>query len=225
MARLSHPSPNFGERRGGARPRLIVVHYTAMPTAAAALDRLCDPAAEVSAHYLIGRDGTCCSLVHEDARAWHAGAGSWRGVADVNSASIGIELDNDGTSPFSAPLMSTLEALLGDVMGRWNIPPEGVIAHADMAPERKSDPGARFDWRRLALAGLSVWPAAGAPPGDFDRDAAAFGYPADAAPDRVLSAFRSRFRPYAAGPVDDADRAMIADLACRYSVDPRRGGA
>ena len=160
---LTHPSPNFGPRRDGARPVLVVLHYTAMAIAQAALDRLCDPEAEVSAHYLIAADGTLCSLVAEEKRAWHAGAGAWGGIADVNSRSIGIELDNDGASPFPAPLMTTLEALLAGILDRWRIGPAGVIAHSDMAPGRKSDPGPRFDWQRLARGGLAVWPA---PEGD-----------------------------------------------------------
>ena len=215
---LSHPSPNFGERRGGATPHLIVLHYTAMDSAGAALDRLCDPSAEVSAHYLIGQDGAVASLVREDQRAWHAGAGGWGACTDVNSASIGIELDNDGASPFSARLMDALEGLLDDVMNRWGIKPEGVIAHADMAPHRKSDPGPRFDWRRLSRGGRSVWPAPADPALPFDDLARRFGYP-DEAPDAVLAAFRARFRPGATGPVSEADRALAADLANRFPVD------
>jgi N-acetylmuramoyl-L-alanine amidase len=154
---LTHPSPNFGDRRG-KQVDLVVVHYTAMPTCATALERLCDPAAEVSAHYLIDMDGTLLSLVDEGARAWHAGAGTWRGEGDVNSRSIGIELANPGDRPFPDPQMRALERLLAEILHRHRLPPEAVIAHSDMAPERKSDPGARFDWRRLAMQGLSVWP-------------------------------------------------------------------
>ena len=150
---LTHPSPNFGARRGGARPSLVVIHYTAMESAEAALARLCDPAAEVSSHWLIGADGALFSLVAEEMRAWHAGAGSWGDVVDVNSASIGIELDNDGVSPFPEAQMVALEELLGGVLARWGIPPEGVIGHSDSAPGRKIDPGPRFDWGRLALSG------------------------------------------------------------------------
>jgi N-acetylmuramoyl-L-alanine amidase len=155
---LSHPSPNFGERRGGARVELVVLHYTAMPTCAEALARLCDPVAEVSAHYLIDGDGTILSLVDESARAWHAGAGEWGGAGDVNSRSIGIELANTGRMPFSEPQMAALERMLSGVLDRHALSPQAVIAHSDMAPDRKGDPGARFDWRRLALRGLSVWP-------------------------------------------------------------------
>ena len=222
MTPLTHPSPNFGDRRGGVRPHLIVLHYTAMPGAAEALDRLCDPTAEVSAHYLIAQDGALATLVTEEKRAWHAGAGAWGRCTDVNSASIGIELDNDGASPFTAALMDRLERLLGDIMARWAIPPEGVIAHQDMAPLRKSDPGPRFDWRRLALGSRAVWPGTTSDhdtaTGGFRSNAARFGYTSDndAA---VLRAFRTRFRPGATGPVSDKDRALIADLARRFPVD------
>lgn len=215
-APIWHPSPNFGLRRDGLRPELVVLHYTRMASAEAALRWLCHPESEVSAHYLIGRDGTLWQLVAEDRRAWHAGAGSWRGRGDVNSRSIGIELDNDGASPFAHPQMTVLEALLDALLARWSIPPEGVIAHSDMAPERKADPGARFDWRRLALAGRSVWPGPG---GDADaplgRSLDAIGYP-PAPPAVRLAAFRLRFRPGATGPEDATDRALAADLAARF---------
>lgn len=153
---LTHPSPNFGARRDGARPSLIVVHYTAMGSAAASCARLCDPAAEVSAHYLIDYDGTVMSLVDEAKRAWHAGAGSWGAVTDVNSHSIGIELQNTGSEPFPEPQMAALEDLLAGIMERWSIAPEGVIGHQDCAPGRKIDPGPRFDWGRLNRQALAA---------------------------------------------------------------------
>ena len=138
-------SPNFGPRRDGLRPELVVLHYTAMATAEAALDRLCDPASEVSAHYLIAEDGRAFALVDEEQRAWHAGAGSWAGRGDVNSRSIGIELANAGPlaglPPFPEPQMAALERLLDGILARWSIAPAGVIAHSDMAPGRKADPG------------------------------------------------------------------------------------
>lgn len=218
-------SPNFGERRGGARPDLIVLHYTAMASCDAALARLCDPVAEVSAHYLISEAGDVIALVPETARAWHAGAGQWGAVTDVNSRSIGIELANTGAHPFPEPQMRTLEAVLRDVMARWAIPPERVIGHSDMAPARKSDPGPRFDWCRLALGGLSVWPMAAAPvppePEAFMAAARGFGYP-EAPVEVLLAAVRLRFRPWASGPLDGWDVARIADLARRFPVD--RGG-
>ncbi len=192
-----------------------------MPSARASLERLCDPSAEVSAHYLVDEDGAVLRLVPEEMRAWHAGAGAWRGAGDVNSRSVGIELQNDGASPFPEAQMAALERLLDGVMGRWGIAPEGVIAHSDMAPERKADPGRRFDWRRLAREGLSVWPEP-ADPGDFAADARAFGYP-DAPEETLAAAFRLRFRPWAAGPVDDADRALVAGLARAWGVDRGQG--
>ncbi len=210
------PSPNFGERRGGAQPSIVVLHYTAMATCAEARARLCDPAAEVSAHWLISETGAAEALVPETARAWHAGAGAWAGISDVNSHSIGIELANRGDHPFPDPQMRGLEALLAGVLSRWAIPPQRVIAHSDMAPLRKRDPGPRFDWRRLARQGLAVWPGtAPAPAPDFVAAARAFGYPAvdDAA---LLAAFRLRFRPWAQGPADATDAALAADLAARY---------
>lgn len=215
---LSHPSPNFGERRGRGRIELVVLHYTAMPSCAAALERLCDPAAEVSCHYLIDGDGTVLSLVDEAQRAWHAGAGEWAGAGDVNSRSIGIELANTGQEPFSEPQMQALERLLTGVLARHGLGPEAVIGHSDMAPDRKGDPGPHFDWRRLALQGLAVWPEPG-PPGDAHADLRAFGYP-DAPPQIVLAAFRLRFRPWASGPLDDTDRALAAGLG-RFAVDGR----
>lgn len=151
-----HPSPNFGARRSGiTQPYLIVLHYTAMAGAEAARDWLCNPEAEVSAHYVVARDGACWQLVDEAMRAWHAGRGAWQGCEDVNSASVGIELANTGAEPFPEPQMAVLEALLRGIMARWDIPPEGVIGHEDSAPGRKIDPGSRFDWRRLERLGLA----------------------------------------------------------------------
>jgi N-acetylmuramoyl-L-alanine amidase len=223
------PSPNHGPRRDGLRPELVVIHYTGMATAQAALDRLCDPTAEVSAHYLIDYDGTIWALVPEESRAWHAGAGAWGGAGDVNSRSIGIELANTGAEPFGAPQMAVLEELLAGVMGRWAIPVQGVIAHSDMAPDRKADPGPRFDWRRLAQTGLAVWPEPHAMATEVDARAfqslaGTFGYPQTEA-DLLLAAVRARFRPWAAGPLDARDIAIVSDLAARYPIDRRAGCA
>ncbi len=216
----------------GALPDMIVLHYTAMQSAEAALERLCDAQAEVSAHYLISERGNIWQMVEEDQRAWHAGAGQWGAVVDVNSRSIGIELANTGAHPFPEPQMRALEGLMRAIMARWSIPPERVIAHSDMAPARKFDPGARFDWRRLAQAGLSVWPGeteaatdteteteTGA--GGFLAAAGRFGYPASGANDleTTLAAFRLRFRPFASGPLEAADCGAIRDLATRFPVD------
>ncbi|MFP4275380.1 MAG: N-acetylmuramoyl-L-alanine amidase [Paracoccaceae bacterium] len=213
-----HPSPNHGPRRDGARPDLVVLHYTAMADAEAALARLCDPGAEVSAHYLVGLRGEVWHLVDEARRAWHAGAGAWGGVTDVNSRSIGIELANRGDHPFPVAQMAALETLLRGVLSRWEIPPERVIGHADMAPGRKIDPGPRFDWRGLARAGLSVWPDP-AEGGAFLRDAARFGYRCPRGGEAMLlQAFRDRFRPGAEGPLTPEDSALAAGLARRWPV-------
>lgn len=212
------PSPSFGERRGGGRVELVVLHYTAMPDCEAAIERLCNKDIEVSAHYVIARDGAVSRLVAEDKRAWHAGEGRWAGREDVNSRSLGIELDNDGQSPFAEPLMQSLEALLADILDRHGLDPKTVIAHSDMAPGRKSDPGRWFNWERLANKGLSVWPEP-ALPGDFMRNAASFGYPVEVGEAPVLDAFRQRFRPTASGPLGPADRAMMAGLARHHPAD------
>lgn len=209
-----HPSPNFGPRRDGLMPSLIVLHYTAMKSAQAALERLCDPAAEVSAHYLIGADGTLWQMVAEEHRAWHAGAGEWSGQDDINSRSIGIELDNLGTHPFSAPQMAALEKLMHGVMQRWDISAPGVIGHSCMAPGRKSDPGPRFDWNRLARQGLAAAASKGKVPQDpsfelFRKSAAAAGFTAAADDEALLAAVRLRFRPWARGPLTSADFAPL----------------
>ncbi len=222
MKIMPHPSPNHGERRGRTAPDLVVLHYTAMKTPAEALERLCSPDFEVSAHYLISEDGVIHRLVEEDRRAWHAGLGAWGATTDVNSASIGIELCNTGAAPFAARMMDALEALLADLLARHAIPPERVIAHSDCAPGRKIDPGARFDWRRLALGGLSVWPEAREAEPDaeaFDRALTAIGYTAEASPDRRLAAFRLRFRPGATGPLDARDMGIAEEIARRWPAD------
>ena len=215
---VERPSPNFGERRGESEPSLIVLHYTGMETADAALDRLCDPECEVSSHYLIDREGVVYQLVDEAKRAWHAGAGRWAGHEDINSRSIGIELDNDGQSPFAEPMMAALETLLTDLLERYRLDPKAVIGHSDFAPDRKADPGRHFDWRRLARRGLAIWPEPSLE-GDFLRHAAAFGYPIELGEAVVLGAFRQRFRPDATGPLNAADRAMMAGLARHFPAD------
>ena len=208
-----YPSPNFGARRNGLQPSLVVLHYTAMTSAAAALERLCDPVFEVSAHYLIGGDGRLWQMVAEDQRAWHAGVGEWAGLADVNSRSIGIELDNRGDHPFSHRQMATLEDLLPQIMQRWAIPPEGVIGHSDMAPGRKIDPGRHFDWARLAAQGL----AASAQNEAVERvSIAAFraaaqraGFTAKSDDATLLQAVRLRYRPWATGVLTAEDIACL----------------
>lgn len=204
-------------------PDLVVIHYTAMHSAQAAVDWLCTPQSQVSAHYVIGRDGQLWHLVEEGARAWHAGAGAWGAVGDVNSRSIGIELDNCGSVPFSEPLMHRLEVLLARLLRDWAIPPERVIGHSDMAPGRKIDPGPRFDWQRLARQGLAIWPQAGgagaADEGQFRDLARQVGYTAEVSDDRLLAAVRLRFRPWASGPLKQDDLDCLMDLALRFPVD------
>lgn len=187
-----------------------MLHYTAMHSAAAALERLCDPDTEVSAHYLIGRDGTLWQMVDEDQRAWHAGAGEWCGLEDINSRSIGIEMDNGGDHPFAEPQMAGLETLLADLMTRHQIAQEAVIGHSDMAPGRKFDPGARFDWSRLARRGLASRAGGGAVPQAASMDhfrqlARAAGYSAEVEDEVLLSAVRLRFRPWGKGPLVPED--------------------
>ncbi len=206
----SCPSPNCGPRRDGLVPELVVIHYTAMKDAQAALARLCDPAFEVSAHYLIAEDGTVTHLVPEDLRAWHAGTGHWAGRGDVNSRSIGIELDNDGQRPFAEAQMCSLEILLRAILDRWSIPPRGVIGHSDMAPDRKFDPGPQFDWPRLEAAGLAAPRGTGAGPRTADPEtfraaARAAGYSADVTDAALLAAVRLRYRPQATGPLTPQD--------------------
>ena len=207
-------SPNHSARRGGLTPALIVIHYTGMGSLSDARARLCDPAAEVSAHYLIGADGRLWQMVREDLRAWHAGAGTWAGQGDVNSRSIGIELDNRGDHPFSEPQMAALEALLPGIMARWGIGPAGVIGHSDMTPGRKCDPGARFDWARLARQGLALAHRPGqggtAEPARFRVLAARAGYPTEAAEEDLLAAVRHRLRPWGRGPLAQADMDALA---------------
>ena len=205
------PSPNFGARRDGAHPELIVIHYTAMESTQAAIDWLCNPEAEVSAHYVISPQGDVIQLVAEKMRAWHAGVGQWQGRGDVNSRSIGIELSNRGDHPFAARQMDVLERLLKGIMTRWEIAPAGVIGHSDLAPGRKIDPGPRFDWRRLARKGLAVWPDEAAATQDWAEAAAQFGY--DVGNEASFAAFRLRFRPWQTGPCDAEDGRIAARLA------------
>lgn len=156
-------SPNFDSRPPGVPIDMLVIHYTGMPTAAEALDRLTNPQAKVSAHTLIDEDGTVYCLVDEKDRAWHAGESYWRGATGLNARSIGIELVNPGHEfgyrPFPEAQMTALVALASTLVRRHRIPPYNVVGHSDIAPRRKSDPGELFDWRRLALAGVGIWPA------------------------------------------------------------------
>ena len=160
------PSPNFDQRR----PNFVILHQTTSDNVARALATLTDRQRKVSAHYLIGRDGTVLQLVDEAARAWHAGDSRWGSMTDLNSASIGIELDNTGEEAFAEPQIAALLVLLGELRERHRIPAENVLAHGDVAPTRKVDPSRYFPWRRLAEAGFGLWcdkpPAS--PPAGFD---------------------------------------------------------
>jgi N-acetylmuramoyl-L-alanine amidase len=160
---VQRPSPNHGPRPEGAKIDMLVLHYTGMRTASDALRRLCDPAAEVSAHYLIDETGEIYQLVAEERRAWHAGRATWAGEADINGCSIGIELVNPGHEfgyrAFPDSQMQALEDLCAGILGRHSIPAHRVLGHSDVAPARKEDPGELFDWPRLAKAGIGLWPA------------------------------------------------------------------
>ncbi|MFM2045876.1 MAG: hypothetical protein RLY86_4452, partial [Pseudomonadota bacterium] len=145
------PSPNHGPRAPGKPVDMLILHYTGMRSGTAALERLCDPEAQVSAHYLIEEDGTVHRMVHERRRAWHAGVSLWRGEKDINSRSIGIELVNPGHEfgyrPFPAAQMAALTELCRGIVEHYAIPPLHVLAHSDVVPDRKIDPGELFDWQ------------------------------------------------------------------------------
>jgi N-acetylmuramoyl-L-alanine amidase len=215
-----HPSPNIEPRKGGLSPSLLVLHYTGLPTVERALDVLSRPDCKVSCHYVIDEAGRILQMVAEDMRAWHAGVSSWAGETDINSASIGIEIQNPGHMlgypDFPAVQMQAVAALCRDIIGRHRIVPERVLAHSDVAPGRKIDPGEKFDWPWLARQGVGHWvaPAAleagdeGAAPGvdagtvtQARRLLAGYGYKVDVTgafdPDlrTVLRAFQLHFRP------------------------------
>lgn len=149
----TRPSPNFGERR----PNYVILHHTTNDTVEQALATLTSRMRDVSAHYLIARDGRIIYLVDELKRAWHAGDSYWGGNRDLNSSSIGIELDNNGNEPYSDAQIDVLIELLRDLAARWNIPPANILGHGDVAPGRKVDPSAQFPWQRLATAGFGLW--------------------------------------------------------------------
>lgn len=211
------PSRNHEQRRAV----LVVIHATQQSSAAASLDTLRsrNPTGRVSAHYLVGRDGRIYQLVKDKRRAWHAGGGSWGTISDLNSTSIGIELDNDGASDFPDAQIVALEVLLEDLCTRLEIPRAQVIGHADLAPWRKTDPGPRFPWARLAQAGFGRWPDAAAtqaerPPG-FDGFVALqlLGY-SMRDPQAALRAFRLHYRS-----IDDASTPMsLEDEALLYGL-------
>ena len=213
MTPVWHASPNCGARRGGVLPSLVVLHYTAMSAPRAVRDWLCNPASQVSAHYMICPQGEITQMVSEQARAWHAGAGRWGNTDDVNSNSIGIELVNSGATPFAAAQMNALEPLLKGILTHWDIPPHGVIGHSDMAPGRKIDPGPKFDWLRLERSGLArprgTTPPTNANPATLRSLAARAGYTAQADDQTLLAAIRLRYRPAATGPLTAQDLAPL----------------
>lgn len=163
-------SPNFDARPGGRVPDMLLLHYTGMESAEDALARLTDPAAAVSAHYLIDEDGALYQLVDEERRAWHAGVAHWAGEDDINGCSIGIELQNPGHEfgyrKFPDAQMTALVTLAQDIVRRWSIPARRVLGHSDVAPGRKQDPGELFDWRYLAAMGCGLWSDNEMAPGD-----------------------------------------------------------
>ena len=154
-------SSNFDERADAQKPDMVLLHYTNMATAAAAIDWLCNPKSRVSCHYLIAEDGEITQMVEEEHRAWHAGKSLWAGCEDINSCSLGIEIANvgpdQGYPSFPDIQMEAVEALCHDIFSRHTIAPERVLAHSDVAPTRKQDPGEKFNWQRLYDAGIGLW--------------------------------------------------------------------
>jgi N-acetylmuramoyl-L-alanine amidase len=232
LVHREEPSPNFDDR---ALPvSMVVLHYTGMQSGADALERLCDPKAKVSAHYLIDEDGTVVSLVPEEKRAWHAGRSYWRGITDVNSASIGIELVNPGHEwgyrPFPAAQMEALLPLLADIVNRHDISPTNVVGHSDIAPARKEDPGELFDWERLARLKLALpipkpkmWLVYDNP-GAFYLALERFGY--DIADGRAaVRAFQRRWRPSLIdGELDGQIGGLLFELLLERDLLDRDGG-
>lgn len=174
-------SPNYNNRKSAID--MVVIHATQMETAQSAIERLCNPVAEVSAHYVISRTGEVVQLVKEAQRAWHAGVSYWDGQTDINSRSVGIELDNMPPTPFSEPQMQALETLLRDLITRYKLQLKNIVGHSDIALGRKVDPGPKFDWRRLERQRLA-----------FDRidDRDALGY-CRKDPEKLQNALMLRF--------------------------------
>ena len=217
------PSPNFDARPPGQAVDILLLHYTGMQTAEAALARLCDPAAKVSAHYCIEEDGTISRLVEEGARAWHAGVALWAGASDINARSIGIELVNPGHEfgyrAFPEAQIGALIDLASEILARHPVPPARVLGHADVAPLRKEDPGELFPWARLAEAGIGLWPREAAPAAvparaEAMRRLAAFGYGyLDEDFAAVVRAFQRHFRPEAVtGTLDEETAGRLEAL-------------
>ena len=219
LATLWCLSPNHEPRRDNRAPDMLLLHYTGMDSSDAALDWLTREESKVSCHYLIDEDGRIAQMVHESERAWHAGQSLWAGETDLNSCSIGIEIHNPGHDldyrDFPDAQMRAVEALGLDILSRHPIRPERVLAHSDIAPGRKRDPGEKFDWKRLARAGIGLWVAPATPsedlglgPGDegeavakLQQDLAAFGYGVEVTGtygrglENVVQALQRHFRP------------------------------
>lgn len=151
-------SPNFEDRKNGLTPELIIVHYTSMESTAAVLEKFADATSKVSAHYLIDEKGNIYALVDESKRAYHAGEGSWMGKDDINSRSIGIEISNRNGEPYTKEQLFSLAMLIKDIQSRYDIPPESILGHSDIAPHRKQDPGEHFPWEKLSRHDIGRWP-------------------------------------------------------------------
>lgn len=211
-------------------PSLLILHYTGMRSAAAAISRLCDPAAAVSAHYVIGEDGLVTQLVADARRAWHAGLGGWHDIIDVNSHSIGIELVNPGHEwgyrPFPDEQIKALIELASTIRDHYRLSPAAVIGHSDTAPARKIDPGELFPWARLAGHRLGIWPTS-APRRAVDlatalSHLASIGYRLDlpgTAPAQVVAAFQRHWRQALVDGVLDAETMGVIEAVARLSVE------
>ena len=202
-------SPNFDFRSNGIPVDMLVIHYTGMTSGAAALARLCDPKAKVSAHYLIEEDGLVFQLVDEENRAWHAGVSCWFGNNNLNDRSIGIELVNPGHEfgyrPFPEAQMQALISLSTDILARYSIAARNVVGHSDVAPKRKKDPGELFNWRALAGAGIGLWPVKGIV-SDLEPTVLLnqIGYNVDEL-ELVVKAFQRRYRPHRVDGICDQE--------------------
>ncbi len=218
------PSPNWDERPPGMPTDMLILHYTGMKSAQAAIDRLRDPAARVSSHYVVEEDGVVWNLVAEDRRAWHAGVSAWRGHAVLNDRSVGVEIVNPGHEwgyrTFPALQMAAVCDLCLGILARHPIPPRNVVGHSDVAPDRKEDPGELFDWEGLARNGVGLWPAEGAPVTEDQVSEALrrIGYPI---PDlaTTLRAFQRHWRPLCVnGRADFGTRARLGGVLA--ALDP-----
>jgi N-acetylmuramoyl-L-alanine amidase len=223
METVAAPSPNFDERPANTPIDILLLHYTGMETGAAAIARLCDPAAKVSAHYTVDEDGTIFVHVPEEARAWHAGISFWAGARDINGRSIGIEIVNPGHEfgyrSFPDAQIEAVIELSRDILSRRSIPAARVLGHSDVAPARKQDPGELFPWGKLSLAGIGLWPQTRkhrlkVP---FEDGLRAFGYglppDMDVTSETVIEAFQRHFRPARIdGKADKECEAILAAL-------------